>query len=225
MGFVSNRVQRGDLKEGDHIYSYRAFHTYSHHGIYIGDNRVIHYTRTEPKPTHEAAAAVVGACNDCGYRPKAERGVVISCLDCFLINRFHRLFRFNYGVSSVEFFLKSIGTCSLYNRDAADLVVRRANQMLVQDKGNEGGNFGEYDILNNNCESFAVYCMTGNHFSAQAESLKTISRILFKNMTEKPLNLDNLLRTIAEMMFSYKIEVLRQHAVSESSGDEATMFV
>ncbi|KAF4362920.1 hypothetical protein F8388_002350 [Cannabis sativa] len=46
------------------------------------------------------------------------------------------LFRFNYGVSPVQFFLKSIGTCNLYNRDAPDLVVRRANRMLVQDNGN-----------------------------------------------------------------------------------------
>ncbi|CAI0548335.1 unnamed protein product [Linum tenue] len=33
MGVLSNKVQREDLKPGDHIYSWRHGYVYSHHGI------------------------------------------------------------------------------------------------------------------------------------------------------------------------------------------------
>lgn len=32
MGVLSNRVERAQIKAGDHIYSWRAAYTYSHHG-------------------------------------------------------------------------------------------------------------------------------------------------------------------------------------------------
>ncbi|RRT53666.1 hypothetical protein B296_00032222 [Ensete ventricosum] len=37
MGLLSNRVERREIKAGDHIYSWRAAYTYSHHGRYITD--------------------------------------------------------------------------------------------------------------------------------------------------------------------------------------------
>lgn len=33
MGLISNRVERHEIKPGDHIYTYRAVFTYSHHGL------------------------------------------------------------------------------------------------------------------------------------------------------------------------------------------------
>lgn len=33
MGLLSNRVERNEIKPGDHIYTYRAVFTYSHHGL------------------------------------------------------------------------------------------------------------------------------------------------------------------------------------------------
>lgn len=32
MGLLSKRVDRDDIKAGDHIYAYRTVYTYSHHG-------------------------------------------------------------------------------------------------------------------------------------------------------------------------------------------------
>ena len=32
MGILSNRVERNEIKPGDHIYTYRAVFAYSHHG-------------------------------------------------------------------------------------------------------------------------------------------------------------------------------------------------
>lgn len=33
MGLLTNRVERNEIKAGDHIYTYRAVFAYSHHGI------------------------------------------------------------------------------------------------------------------------------------------------------------------------------------------------
>jgi hypothetical protein len=33
MDLLANRVQRSEIKLGDHIYTYRAVVTYSHHGL------------------------------------------------------------------------------------------------------------------------------------------------------------------------------------------------
>lgn len=34
MGLLSRRVERSELKPGDHIYTWRAAYAYSHHGTY-----------------------------------------------------------------------------------------------------------------------------------------------------------------------------------------------
>lgn len=34
MGLLTNRVERNEIKAGDHIYTYRAVFAYSHHGIF-----------------------------------------------------------------------------------------------------------------------------------------------------------------------------------------------
>lgn len=33
MGLLSHRIERSEMKPGDHIYTYRAIFTYSHHGL------------------------------------------------------------------------------------------------------------------------------------------------------------------------------------------------
>ncbi|PKI32131.1 hypothetical protein CRG98_047449 [Punica granatum] len=43
------KIDPKDLKPGDHIYSHKRYGFYSHHGIYVGDGFVIHFTRTETK--------------------------------------------------------------------------------------------------------------------------------------------------------------------------------
>lgn len=35
MGLLTNKVERDEIKPGDHIYTYRAVFTYSHHGHYL----------------------------------------------------------------------------------------------------------------------------------------------------------------------------------------------
>ncbi|KAL8152359.1 hypothetical protein V2J09_010119 [Rumex salicifolius] len=162
MGLISNRVERDTLKPGDHIYTWRAAYIYAHHGIYVGENRVIHFTRhgrevgtgtildvllvsSGPSRTHVP-------CPTC-IPPEEGHGVVSSCLDCFLAGGI--LYRFEYSVNPALFVAKVRGgTCTLAETDPGEKVVHRAKFLL--DNG-----FGFYSLFKNNCEDFAIYCKTG----------------------------------------------------------------
>ncbi|PON60393.1 Endopeptidase, NLPC/P60 domain containing protein, partial [Parasponia andersonii] len=111
MGLLSNEIDRNSsLQAGDHVYCFRNGHIYSHHGIYVGENRVIHFTRTqEPEPS-KSSHPMITRCKECKYAPREDRGVVKCCLECFL--KGHRLFRFEYGVSSSRFVFNRSGTCT-----------------------------------------------------------------------------------------------------------------
>ncbi|XP_060218369.1 protein LEAD-SENSITIVE 1 [Lycium barbarum] len=156
MGLLTNRVERNEIKAGDHIYTYRAVFAYSHHGIFVGGSKVVHFTRVEGSA--DAADEISGLSSscpifpDCGFRlPKS--GVVLSCLDCFLRNG--SLYSFEYGVSS-SIFLSKVrgGTCTTAVSDPPEMVIHRAMHLLQN-------GFGNYDVFQNNCEDFALYCKTG----------------------------------------------------------------
>uniref|UniRef100_A0A0D9ZX74 LRAT domain-containing protein n=1 Tax=Oryza glumipatula TaxID=40148 RepID=A0A0D9ZX74_9ORYZ len=163
VGVLSNRVDRLDLAAGDHIYSWRTAYLYAHHGIYIGDAMVIHFTRAAG---HEigtgtfldmflfsSSPATEGPpCEKCGHLIK-QQGVIMSCLDCFLDGG--NPYLFDYAVSPAFFLAKARGgTCTLAASDPADIVIHRAQHLL-----NSG--FGTYSLFKNNCEDFAIYCKTG----------------------------------------------------------------
>ncbi|KAL6559124.1 importin subunit beta-3 [Orobanche hederae] len=162
MGLLSNRIDRSSLKPGDHIYSWRTAYVYAHHGIYIGDDRVIHFTRRGQEVGTGTVLDVLLVssgpvrsrlpCPTC-VPADDSRGVVSSCLDCFLAGGI--LYRFEYAVSPALFIAKARGgTCTLAVSDADDAVIHRAKYLL--DNG-----FGCYNVFKNNCEDFAIYCKTG----------------------------------------------------------------
>ncbi|XP_057778596.1 protein LEAD-SENSITIVE 1-like isoform X2 [Salvia miltiorrhiza] len=156
MGLLSNRVERNEIKPGDHIYTYRAVFAYSHHGIFVGSSKVVHFTRVATSSTsnHEAHS-VTEACPtfpDCGLRQPGS-GVVLSCIDCFLNNG--SLYSFEYGVSPSVFLAKVRGgTCTTAASDPSETVIHRAMHLFRN-------GFGNYDVFQNNCEDFALYCKTG----------------------------------------------------------------
>ncbi|CAN8308824.1 unnamed protein product [Cochlearia groenlandica] len=170
MGLITNKVERNELKHGDHIYTYRAVFAYSHHGVFVGGCKVVHF-----KPEHSLKSATLSSSSssssassvsepndsseppcptypDCGFKqPKS--GVVLSCLDCFLKNG--SLYRFEYGVSSSLFLTRLRGgTCTTASSDQVQTVIHRAMHLLQN-------GFGNYNIFQNNCEDFALYCKTG----------------------------------------------------------------
>lgn len=161
---LSNKIDREQLNPGDHIYSWRQAYIYAHHGIYVGDGMVIHFTRgagqeigtgtvldrllVSSSPSYDAD----NPCPKCGDQSKSD-GVISSCLDCFLAGG--NLYLFEYGVSPALFLAKTRGgTCTLKAADPSEDVLHRASFLL------ENG-FGGYNIFRNNCEDFAIYCKTG----------------------------------------------------------------
>lgn len=161
MGFLSNRVGRESLNPGDHIYSWRAAYIYAHHGIYIGNDRVIHFTRRGQEVGTGTVLDLLLVssgrrsqvpCEVCSHQQDGH-GVFSSCLNCFLAGGI--LYRFEYSVTPALFLAKVRGgTCTLAVSDPADVVIHCANFLL-----NNG--FGGYNVFKNNCEDFALYCKTG----------------------------------------------------------------
>ncbi|KAK4418491.1 hypothetical protein Salat_2261900 [Sesamum alatum] len=132
MGLLTNRVERSEIKAGDHIYTYRAIFAYSHHGIFVGGSKVVHFTRVEASSRLNDEAysltAQCPSCPDCGFR-QPNSGVVLSCLDCFLRNG--SLYAFEYGVSPSVFIAKVRGgTCTTAASDPPHTVVHRAMYLL-----------------------------------------------------------------------------------------------
>lgn len=164
VGVLSNKISKDELKPGDHIYTWRNAYLYSHHGIYCGDGKVIHFTRGAG---HEIGTGTPldciifssssshpsdTPCPQCGDQSRLD-GVICSCIDCFLYGG--ALYRFEYAVSPAFFLAKARGgTCTLAASDPPEDVLHRAEFLL-----NNG--FGVYNIFKNNCEDFAIYCKTG----------------------------------------------------------------
>ncbi|GFY81539.1 NC domain-containing protein-like protein [Actinidia rufa] len=163
MGILSNRVERSEIKPGDHIYTYRAVFAYSHHGIFVGGSKVVHFTRERDANSSSETSSnsydemydLPSSCltfPDCGFR-QPNSGVVLSCLDCFLQNG--SLYCFEYGVAPSVFIAKVRGgTCTIAPSDPPESVIHRAMYLLQN-------GFGNYDVFQNNCEDFAMYCKTG----------------------------------------------------------------
>ncbi|VAI20104.1 unnamed protein product [Triticum turgidum subsp. durum] len=162
MGLLSNRVERSEVRPGDHIYTWRAVYAYSHHGIYVGGSKVVHFTRKKEVESSDSSNSISGLISqassecptfpDCGFQ-LADSGVVLTCLDCFLGNG--SLYCFEYGVPPAIFLAKFRGgTCTIAQSDPSEVVVRRAMHLLQN-------GFGNYDMFEKNCEDFALYCKTG----------------------------------------------------------------
>ncbi|XP_050203868.1 protein LEAD-SENSITIVE 1-like [Mercurialis annua] len=159
MGLLSNRVERNEIKAGDHIYTYRAVFAYSHHGIFVGGSKVVHFrprqTAKSSSDTSSGFYSSIPSCEtfpDCGFR-QPNSGVVLSCLDCFLRNG--SLYCFEYEVPPSVFLAKIRGgTCTTAAADPQEAVIHRAMYLLQN-------GFGNYDVFQNNCEDFAMYCKTG----------------------------------------------------------------
>uniref|UniRef100_A0A1D1XHT8 Lecithin retinol acyltransferase n=1 Tax=Anthurium amnicola TaxID=1678845 RepID=A0A1D1XHT8_9ARAE len=162
MGLLSNRVEKAEIQPGDHIYTWRAVYTYSHHGIYVGGNKVVHFTRKKDSSDMDSsfdssdfssmAPSTCPTFPDCGFK-QPNSGVVLTCLDCFLDNG--SLYCFEYGVPPSVFVAKLRGgTCTTAASDLPETVIHRAMYLLQI-------GFGNYDVFQNNCEDFALYCKTG----------------------------------------------------------------
>ncbi|KAF3457638.1 hypothetical protein FNV43_RR02296 [Rhamnella rubrinervis] len=173
MGLISSKIGRDELRPGDHIYTWRRGYSYSHimvhihllqssftylykcrpskysyKWIYVDDGKVIHLTRGPGLIIFSSSA-----------QSSDDRVVCCDMEDFFCDGQ---LYRFEYGVSRFEFLMKQPGKCSLASSDPPEQVLHRASYLLEYGFGND-------DLLDRNCEDFAIYCKTG-HISADGFS-------------------------------------------------------
>ncbi|KAF3457637.1 hypothetical protein FNV43_RR02295 [Rhamnella rubrinervis] len=154
---LSSKIGRDELRPGDHIYTWRTGSSYSHHGIYVGDGKVIHLTRGPGLIIFSNASR---SSND-----------LVECCDIVDFLCDGQLYSFEYGVTRFVFLTKRPGTCSLASSVPPEQVLHRASYLL------EYG-FGKYNLLSKNCEDLSIYCKTGfvrtehrGGFSGQTSSL------------------------------------------------------
>ncbi|KAG6556899.1 hypothetical protein Mapa_001314 [Marchantia paleacea] len=185
---ISHAVKESELRPADHIYCYRSssISSYAHHGIYIGDSKVIHFLDNNesaggngegpgssfPGFSSSSSGSSKSRCEEC--RTNKKGGVQMSCLKCFLKGDSLRLFF--YGVSKAELALNLRGGCSGMKAEEPEQVLHRANYLLRTD------GFGRYNLQTHNCEDFAIYCKTGiidlkNGTSKQVELVRQVSKI------------------------------------------------
>ena len=147
IGYFSHAIDRSQLKPGDHIYVYHALGAYSHHGIYTG------------KPGRE----VIHFCGD--QKSSKWNAMIRACsLDEFCDGGTLRLVGYGGGWWGKLF--KRGGTRHRTESRPADDVIATAERYLDNPE-----KWGNYHLLFNNCETFAVYCKTGHKVSAQIDKV------------------------------------------------------
>lgn len=126
-------------------------------GIYVGGNKVVHFNGEKGISGSTLASSnenLQDSClnyPDCGFR-QPESGVVLSCLDCFIGSG--SLYLYKYGRRKyVHFSRLRGGTCTIAESDPPQEVIHRAMYLLQN-------GFGNYNLVFNNCENFALYCKT-----------------------------------------------------------------
>nr|XP_048336958.1 protein LEAD-SENSITIVE 1-like [Ziziphus jujuba var. spinosa] len=126
-------------------------------GIYAGasdsDGEVINLVRGGDHilPSSASSDTTITTGAAAGNEPTKCR-VEYCSLDSFLNGG--ELYLYKYGISLAFFIAKTQGgTCTLGSTDPPNSVLYRARKEL--------NGFGAYNLFNNNCEDFAIYCKTG----------------------------------------------------------------
>ncbi|GKE82448.1 putative endopeptidase, NLPC/P60 domain, LRAT-like domain protein [Tanacetum coccineum] len=153
MDIFSQKIEISELKEGDHIYTWRK-QLYSHHGIFVGEDKVIHFVndkRDDEGPRFLAPFKILsGGSSDhkekspcsmsyCGLEKVAGSGVKVSCINCFL--KKGSLYLFKYQASREFLYAKTVGgTCTMAESDPPEEVMHRAIYLYENgtDKGTQG---------------------------------------------------------------------------------------
>lgn len=159
-GLIFHDVSKCDLKPGDHIYCYRNVGIYNHHGIYIGeeDCKVIHLSGS-------MKVWILFYYSKQQYffffQKKFDSPSIRSCtLEEFLEGAQLRLVA--YDASFLEARFKRGEAVHTMKCDPASVVIGRAKYYL--DNPEE---WADYNLVLNNCETFAVYCKTNVRISKQ----------------------------------------------------------
>lgn len=130
---MNNGQDSLELKPGDHLFI--DCQGYSHHGIYVGQDRVVHFEST---PVRKFLGPLQG---------DPPRICEVSLSD-FARGR--------------QWIVREYADCS-----SGEEAVERAQSRV----GEQG-----YDLFDNNCEHFAVWCKTGQSHSSQVQSACSVAQ-------------------------------------------------
>ncbi|KAI6692657.1 hypothetical protein NL676_020367 [Syzygium grande] len=98
---------------------------------------------------------ILPPCPDCGYQETIKCGVVKTYLDCFRQDgeRLQSLHCYEYGWPLLRLRLTRRGTCTpLPNTKLPHQVIETAHKLHANNA------FGNYSLIDNNCEHFTAFC-------------------------------------------------------------------
>ena len=145
VGYYFHSISESHLKPGDHIYAYRKFGAYQHHGIYVGiensEQKVVHFRKRSD-----------GAIKIDKTSIKTFKGWSFTLqLAC-------------YGADIEDMRWKRSGTTQTLESLPPQVVIARAQ--YYADHSDE---WHEYNLIDNNCEMFAIYCKTGIRITGRSQ--------------------------------------------------------
>ncbi|GAV89187.1 LRAT domain-containing protein [Cephalotus follicularis] len=163
-----SEIDISKFEPGNHIFTYAGpIMLFTHHGIYAGDGKVIHFVpRKKEKSKDSVTSDVVFSESDPGEGCDDFQGgthgirtpgyVVKSDISSFG----DKVLLYKYGVSETEV-RKRPGTCCPYECKPLKEVLKTAEEKLKT-------GFGIYNDYTNNSEHFATFCSTGKKYSGEA---------------------------------------------------------
>lgn len=196
VGYIFHTVDKKDLKPGDHIYCHRLHVAYRHHGIYIGEPgcEVIHFAgdgdgsfaKRISQQNDAKMNQVTESANECDKSPEESSNlhnrqtyIRSTTMDNFLIG--DRLRLVSYGSSTwKKTFSFLVDASHTMKAMPPSETVKLAKHFL-----NHPEEWGNYHLRNNNCETFATFCKTGQmNVAAQLNYFRLISEIKMKPSCE-----------------------------------------
>jgi hypothetical protein len=164
---ISEKDNYRDMEPGDVLGVSRG--VYDHYGVYVGENRVIHYTA----PSGDVALdGVISETSFKRFLRDADDYFILNLeyLEPRIMKRYAEIEKhglLNAMSISEEFSLMQIAMRTwqkVQKREvfSAEETIRRARSRLGEKS---------YNLLTNNCEHFAIWCKTGLSKSYQVEAI------------------------------------------------------
>lgn len=147
-----------ELRDGDVIFAHRSILLgigYDHYGVYVGGNHVIHFSDHKRSDTEIIETSLQAFVNESGgftirHFPDTPAG-----LEALI-----RLYERNHGKRR------------LFNRsDFENYHAYSPRETIARARAELGRHAGEYNLVTNNCEHFAVWCKTGIESSSQVNEV------------------------------------------------------
>ena len=173
-------VQRNPVNNMGRMKHHIPGKLYEHYGIYVGDGMVVHYS--EEESDMGGVGRILKEGTKAFKNVHIQKTTIDQFIDgdnCFVLHfmegcRQPRKIqeRTSFAIGDREYYVPVIGESTRYRVFSPEETVERALSQLGEGKG-------EYDLVKNNCEHFAIWCKTGVKESIQVKNvIKTLENII-----------------------------------------------